>query len=402
MHSPASLDFKTATFALWQKRKWILFTGTIFAFVAMVWSLVVPPTYRAEATFIAVSRSPGGLSDLLSGMRGTFAGGALLALTQKHDEDKFVLILESRTLTEAVIRGAGLLTVLLNESQQADPYAMELAVQKFHKQVDFERRRDGSFRIAAAFKTRELAVKVVNQILLELQNFLNRSFLTLAKKNRLFVEQRLNTTGQELQQAEESFRSFQQTHGVIALDAQVELSMRTIAEIEAALVQKDIEINSLKGMSTAENPDLDRLIAEKRALMGKRAKLLGEDSPKSAIKKNGGSFSLTMQQTPEIGLEYLRLKREVLIKEKTFELLTAQYEMAKIEEVKDDIAFQILDPPALPKYRFSPKRKLMTLVGALIGFVSAVAIVLTQERYPLMGVVASLRKNNHGFGRAEK
>jgi len=50
-----------------------------------------------------------------------------------------------------------------------------------------------------------------------------------------------------------------------------------------------------------------------------------------------------LSEAPTLGLQYTRLKRQAATHRRTYELLTRQYAMAKIEEAKEKITFQIID-----------------------------------------------------------
>jgi uncharacterized protein involved in exopolysaccharide biosynthesis len=81
--------------------------------------------------------------------------------------------------------------------------------------------------------------------------------------------------------------------------------------------------------------------------------------------------------------------REAKIKEMLFELLTREYEVAKIEEAKSMPTIQVLDKAVVPEKRSRPKRKQMVLLaGTTALFVSVFAAFVREylARTPLDGV----------------
>jgi len=72
----------------------------------------------------------------------------------------------------------------------------------------------------------------------------------------------------------------------------------------------------------------------------------------------------------QVYLQYLNLKKTLLTQ--VYSLLTQQYEMAKIQESKEDLSFQLIDPPQVPDKRSKPKRKLIVMVA----FISSVFIAV--------------------------
>jgi capsular exopolysaccharide synthesis family protein len=85
---------------------------------------------------------------------------------------------------------------------------------------------------------------------------------------------------------------------------------------------------------------------------------------------------LSLDKAPEIKLQYARLQREALIQNKLFTLLTQQLEQAKIEEARDETAFQLLDKAVPSEEKTRPRRALIvalvavasTFIGALVAF----------------------------------
>jgi capsular exopolysaccharide synthesis family protein len=74
---------------------------------------------------------------------------------------------------------------------------------------------------------------------------------------------------------------------------------------------------------------------------------------------------LALDKAPDIKLQYARLQREALIQNKLFTLLTQQLEQARIEEARDETAFQLLDRAVPAEEKAKPKRTLIVLLAAV-------------------------------------
>ena len=70
---------------------------------------------------------------------------------------------------------------------------------------------------------------------------------------------------------------------------------------------------------------------------------------------------------PEVALQYLRLRRAVEVQTNVYTMLVAEYEKSRIEEARDTPVVQVLDPAQAPSMRSRPKRKMLVIVGALLG-----------------------------------
>jgi uncharacterized protein involved in exopolysaccharide biosynthesis len=77
-----------------------------------------------------------------------------------------------------------------------------------------------------------------------------------------------------------------------------------------------------------------------------------------------------------------RLLREVQKFEQLYVLLTSQYEEARIDEARDVVTVDVLDPPVPPERKAHPHRGIMILVGFLLSSGLGVAYALFQEEKP--------------------
>lgn len=75
------------------------------------------------------------------------------------------------------------------------------------------------------------------------------------------------------------------------------------------------------------------------------------------------------------------LSREAIIQEMLFELLTREYELAKIEEAKSMPTIQILDEAVVPERKSKPKRTLMVMLSGIVALFVAVFAAFTREYF---------------------
>ena len=77
----------------------------------------------------------------------------------------------------------------------------------------------------------------------------------------------------------------------------------------------------------------------------------------------------------------MRLTRETKVQEKLFELLSAQYEMAQIEEAKDVDTIQVVDVAVVPQKKSSPNRFIIVATSTMLGFLVAVLLSFLIEYF---------------------
>ena len=100
----------------------------------------------------------------------------------------------------------------------------------------------------------------------------------------------------------------------------------------------------------------------------------------------GAGFSIPFARLPAVGLELARLTREAAIQEAVFELLTQQYEQAKIVEVRDTPTVQVLDRAVPPERKSYPPRRKIVVVGFVLSvFVGTGAAFFLEHVEKLQG-----------------
>lgn len=89
---------------------------------------------------------------------------------------------------------------------------------------------------------------------------------------------------------------------------------------------------------------------------------------------------ITLDRTPNTSLHYMDALRNLKYQESMYEVLAKQFEMAKLDEVKDAPSIQVLDKAVVPEKKSKPKRSLMVIFPTLAAFFLAVIGVLIFER----------------------
>jgi uncharacterized protein involved in exopolysaccharide biosynthesis len=82
-----------------------------------------------------------------------------------------------------------------------------------------------------------------------------------------------------------------------------------------------------------------------------------------------------------VGIEYIRSLRNVKYQETIFELLSKQYELAKIDEAKESSNIQILDNAVPAERKSKPKKMIIILLGFIGGGFLALFLALTRDVY---------------------
>ena len=131
----------------------------------------------------------------------------------------------------------------------------------------------GTLTLTAQHKDPVLAAAIANEYIAALQRALNQNAFSLAKKNRVFIEAQLQNTQKALTTSEEALQQFEQTYGIVSLDAQAQAAVSAIASLEAQIMAKEVSLGVLQRMLTESSREVYLLREELTGLRAQLARL---------------------------------------------------------------------------------------------------------------------------------
>ena len=347
-------------------RKLIIFNFFIICFVVAIYSLIMPKTYTAT-TVLMPPKSTGNQN--LLGMISNLPIDALgFGMDINQQSYTYLAILNSRTVAVKVIEEFKLM-------KRFQVRKLDEAIEMLKNKVNAEIRDDGLISLSVNVSTgyfsnneeendiRNLAANMANFFIQEL-NKLNISMQTSeARYNRIFIEKRYNENKFDLKEAERKLKQFQEKYNAISLPDQLQAAIKTAAEIKAQIIADEVELRALKSQMNEHHPEIKKIQIKINQLESALQEMKnGDDFEKSSLVLFP-SFSIA----PELGVQLIRLTREMEIQNALYEFLTQQYEQAKIQEAKDTPTIQVLDYASPPEFRSKPIRSLMVIFS---GFAS--------------------------------
>jgi tyrosine-protein kinase Etk/Wzc len=234
--------------------------------------------------------------------------------------------------------------------------------------------RDGLIAIDVEDKDPKTAAAMANAYVEELERLTKQLAVTDAAQRRLFFERELTTSREKLAASEGALRVTQEKTGLIQPEGQARAIFDAFAELSARIAAKEVELASIRMFATAQNPNYLRAQQELQSLQTQLVKL-----EKNQATSPHASVLLPTTKVPEAGMEYLRSVRDLKHQEALYELLTKQYELAKIEEAKDAALIQLVDRAVPPDRKAKPKRALILLIVVAVAGLVAVLCSLMQE-----------------------
>ncbi len=358
-------------------RRVIIANFLIVAVIVAVISLFLPPWYEARTTILPPEKEMGSLglsAGLLGGLGAAFLGGGGMALPAfATPSDVYAAILKSRRVAEKVVKANDLMELFDTES-------MTSAVETLKSRLRVNVGKEGIITVAYEDKEPVRAAQVTNSFVEQLNAVNQEVNISKAKSTREFIEERLRQTKEDLRTAEENYREFQEKHRAISLDDQVRAQISYAAQLEGELAMAEIELGVLRKTLSNSHQEVRRQRARIEEIK-KQLRILDE-GPQGVDSEEAIGMKIPFSEAPALGLELARFARELKVQGTVFELLTQQYEQAKIQENKDTPTVNVLDRACPPEERVRPARaQLVALAGAISIFITILAVFFVEYLY---------------------
>jgi uncharacterized protein involved in exopolysaccharide biosynthesis len=338
------------------------------AVVALVVSLLLPKYYKAETRILPPQDKGGNLAAQLLGQGGAGLLGLAGGISPiKTPGELFVELMKSRTVLDRIVDRFDLLNRYKKRYRQdARKSLLDLISAK-------EERKSGIIILTVEDKDPKRAADMANAFVEELKSLKGGLAISEAGQRRMFFEDQIRQTKASLTRSEEEIKAFQQRTGMFQIDAQARAIIEGIARLRAGIAVKEVEAKVLRSFATTQNPDVQRTEEEIRALRTELEKL-------ETSKGSGFDPIMSSGRVPEMGTEYLRKLRQLKYNETLYELLSKQYELAKLDEERDTVVIQVIDRAVTPELKSRPKISLNVLVATVMAFFLAVIFVLFLEQ----------------------
>ncbi len=277
-------------------------------------------------------------------------------------------------------------------------------------------------------------------------------------KQRLkFINTQLDIVSKNLKKYETLLEQFKKKNKIIDISSEAKVTIQKLSEFDKQYAQLSIEDRILrdvyKQVVSEENkninlygikdPVLNSLVQEYNKLVAKRNALLTEyteyhpdvekvNAQLEKIKRNIevsvfnlkkevrdrligtraviGKYESFLRSLPEKEKEYIRIKRNYAVNEKIYSYLVQKKLEASLAEISALAGVRIIDEASLPKAPIKPKKNIILLLGALIGFVFGTAYGYIRDLFedkvkylkeverlinaPIVGIVPHLKKKD--------
>ena len=365
---------------VWRKREFISRVTGIGLVLAVAVAFLIPKEFESTTRLMPPDdQSASGMAMLasLSAKAGSGLGdvaGDLLGL--KSSGDLFVGILESRTVQDDLIQRFDLRKAYRERLWQD-------ARKKLAANTGIvEDRKSGIISITVTDKDPHRAAAMAQAYVDELNQLVSDLSTSGAHRERVFLEERLKSVQQDLESAERDFSQFSSKNMAIDIPEQGKAMVTAAATLQGQLIAAESELEGLKQIYTVNNVRVRSVEARISELKQQLDKVGGKDDGSS--NSSDDSLYPSIKKLPLLGVTYADMYRRTKVQEAIFEALTRQYELAKVQEVRETPSVKVLDVANVPEKKSFPPRTVITMFGICFSVVFGIAWVLAADYWQRM------------------
>lgn len=320
--------------------------------IALGASFFMTPVFTARTTVLAPQQQQGGAMAALSQL-GALAGLAGGSAGLKSPADQYVALMQSVTVSDRLIDQFGLMQVFRAEhrflARQALANRVRIAAGK----------KDGLIAVEVDDVDPKRAAAIANQYVIELRRLTGELALTEAQQRRMFFESQLKRTREQLATAQRALQATGFNPG--ALKAEPRAAADSYARMRAEVAAGEVRLQTLRASMADDTPEVRQQLTQ---LSGLRAQLARAES-------------LTQAAPDEH--DFIGKYREYKYQETMFELLTKQFDLARLDESRDAALVQVVDTAEVPEWKSKPKRSVLALTTTVACFFALLSLLFVRR-----------------------
>lgn len=380
--------------------------------IALVLAFILPEKFSSTA--VVRAKATAGMSGISSDMAALAGFGNV-----KIDTQSYIEIMQTRSVIEPLIEK----TDTLDADDEIKEY--KLLDEYIKKYLKFDNPKGTDIiKITAISKDPQEAQQIAQGVVENMAVTLTKVNQTGTSSYRKFLEDRIQIADSEMKDAEAKLEAFKQKSGVFLPGEQATGIIEQLSEIDKSIaavqVQRDTKAKQLElldngevatvynsGMDTAatevrqalvskelalkdaqqkytdKHPAIIELKAELAALKAQVKKEAATEVAASNVRLNAlntqkAAIESKISQLSSDGLEYVELSRKVATTREVYSILVKSMESARIQEAMNSMDLQVIAEANLPLYKSWPPKAIITIVGAIVGFMACIGHAVWQ------------------------
>ena len=331
-----------------EKLRWLVLAPLLASALALGVSYLVKPTFTARTSLLPPQQPQNSAAMALAslGAIGNLAGAAG---GLRNPTDLYVALVQSRTIQDELIATFDLARVydkdLLVDTRETLQRNVRVAAG----------RRDGMITIEVDDLDPKRAAAMASHHVEALRKLSGQLLLTEAQQRRALFETQLKRTSERLRAAQVALEGSGFNRG--ALKAEPRAAAERYARLQAEVTAAEVRLQTLRSALADTTPEIQ---AQMQQLSALRAQLARTET---AAPAQGDA-------------DYITRYREFKYQETLFELFSRQYELARVDESREGVLIQVVDPAQPPERKSSPRRSFWMVLAFASTLVALVVMIV--------------------------
>lgn len=361
---------------LWEKRRLLMFWVLAGVALAIVLRLVLPPRFESTTRLLPSQNTSNISMMMMAGGAGGAGAGALPNLGIFSDllgrtPGAFcAAILRSDTVLDGVINRFDLRK--LYRVKGYDAARRELS----NRTIIVDDKKSGIVSVTVGDKDPARVAAMANAYADELDRVLKSLNTSAAHREREFLGQRIDVARSDLTAAEKQLGQFASKNSALDIKEQGKAAFEVASKVEGELIVAQSEVQGLRQIYGPDHPRVksaEARVAQLRATTDRLGSASGSGS--------GDMDYLSISRLPVVGVTYADLFREVKVQEAVYEALVKEYEISRLEEVKETPQLRIIDMGKVPDRRTSPRLLVLGLLFTWSFLVVGIMYVVAKYKW---------------------
>jgi len=386
LHSPPPAmtrgTISSSAFRLWSNRHFIAKAAAVGLVVATLIAFRLPLQFESTTRLMPPDKQ--GTAGLAALRTGGAAGGNLNAVPLLGEAlgvnsagALMVGVLRSRTVQDHIVEQFELTKVYrvryLKDGCELLSSNTDITLEQ----------KSGIITITVTDKSPQRARDIARAYAVELNRLLAQLDTSAARKERMFIEERLKRVKADMDEAAQQLARYSSENTTLDIKEQTKAMVESEARLQGELIGAQAELSGLEQVYTDNTPRVRAM----RARVAELKRQVGNLNGKPASAGDAGNDNAPyppIRKLPLLGVKYYDLYRSAEMQEAIYEVLTRQYELASIQEAKELPTVRVLDEPEIAERKSKPHRLVLMLAGLLLGAFFSSAFVLGSNRWQAM------------------
>ena len=365
---------------IWEKRS-VLYRVALRALViSTLIAFLIPRRFESTVSLMPPKDAMSDSGLMLAAVAGKAAPGlgamAGSMLGAKSTGALFVELMRSRTVQDQIVDKLNLQKVYWTRYKQDARKALNARTDVT------EDRKSGVISLTVTDGDPQRARDIAQGYVDALDRLVSQVSTSSARRERMFIEQRLISVKADLEDAEKQFSAFASQNTALDIKEQTRAMVESAAVLQGQVMAAQSELQSLEQIYTANNIRVRALRARTEELKRQLIQLGGSDSSLVADASSSSTeLYPSIRKLPLLGVQWADLYRRMKVQETVFDLLTQQYELARIQEAKEIPTVNVIDPANVPEKKSYPPRLLIIVVLTTLSLAIATIFIVGSARW---------------------